>query len=120
MLVLPHTNRFRVNLYQLCQWVHQSSAYGHGTTHGDVVVGKLVPCNFRGRIDGSSLLADDKYLHIAVEALMLQELFRLAAGSSVTYGYGIYFIGLHHHLQFGECLLLLADWRVGVDVLIME
>ena len=120
MLVLPHTNRFRVNLYQLCQRVHQSSAYGHSTAYGDVVVGKLVPCDFRGRIDGSSLLADDEYLYVAVEALMFQELLRLAAGCSVTYGNGIYLIRLYHHLQLGKCLFLLADRRVGVDVLIVE
>ena len=46
MLVLTHTDRFRINLNQLGQGVGQPPADGDGTAYRHIVTGKLIPCCF--------------------------------------------------------------------------
>ena len=69
MLVLSHSDRFGVYFHQFGQRIHQSAAYGYGSTHGHVVFRELVSGGFRGRVNGCSVLAYYKYLQFTVIAL---------------------------------------------------
>ena len=44
VLVLSHTDGLGIYLYQFCLGVGKATTDAHGTTHGDIVVGKLLAC----------------------------------------------------------------------------
>ena len=120
MLILAHADGLRVYLYQFGQWIHEAAGDRDRTTNGDVVVGKFFTGQLGGRIDGSPLLADNEYLHIAVETQVLQEVFRLTAGRTVTDGHGFDAVSFHHFLYLLCRFFRLADGRVRVNVLVVK
>ena len=120
MLVLADAYGFRVNLHQLGQRVHQSASDGYGAPNGDVVFGKLIAGDFRGRIDGRSLLADAKHLDVAPESLPFQEILGFPSCRPVADGYGVYTVGLYHLLDSPGGFLRLADGRMRIDVFVVQ
>ena len=76
MLVLADTDGLRIDLDQFRQRIHQPASDGDGPTDGDIIIGKLVTGRFGGRVDGSTLFADNKDLHGTVELLVRDEVFR--------------------------------------------
>ena len=90
------------------------------TTNGDVVIGKFFTGQFGGRIDGSPLLADNEYLHVAIETQVLQEVFRLTAGRTVADGHGFDAVSFHHLLDLLCRFFRLADGWVRVNVLVVK
>ena len=120
MLVLANADGLRVNLHQLGQRIHQAASDGYRAPHRDVVFGKLIAGDFRSRIDGRPLLADDKHLNVAVESLLFQEIFSFPSCRPVADGYGVYPVGFYHLLDFPGGFLRLADGWMRIDVFVVQ
>ena len=95
MLVLTHTDALRVNLHEFCQRVHQPATDGDGTAHGHILIGKLLAGDLGSRVDARAVLAHHIHAYtFFIIVGLLQDVARLAAGRSVTYGNGVDFIFL--------------------------
>ena len=119
MLVLADTDGLRIDLDQFRQRIHQPASDGDGPTDGDIIIGKLVTGRFGGRVDGSTLFADNKDLYGTVELLVRDEVFRFAAGSSVTDGDGLYLVSFNHFAEFRSRFSFFVYRRVRIDVFIV-
>ena len=64
MLILPDTNRFRIDFYQFRQRILQTSGNRCGTSLSHIKIRKLFRCQLAGRIDGSSCLIGDHILYM--------------------------------------------------------
>ena len=120
MLVLSDADGFRVDLYQFCQRVHQPATDRDCSTHRYVIIGKFIAGDLGCRINGSSLLADYEDRNLPVESLVIDEVFRLAAGCSVADRDGFNLIGFYHFAEFGSRFAGFIDRRVGIDVFIVQ
>ena len=96
MLVLADTDGLRIDLDQFRQRIHQPASDGDGPTDGD-----------------------NKDLHGTVELLVRDEVFRFAAGSSVTDGDGLYLVSFNHFAEFRSRFSFFVYRRVRIDVFIV-
>ena len=119
MLVLPDTDAFRIDLDQLGKRIHQAAADADGATDRHVIFGKLVAGDLGGGIDGRSVLADHKYLHLAVVADIGDELFRLAACRPIPDSDGVDSVCGDQLCHFGSRFAFFVLGRVRIDRFIM-
>ena len=108
MLILSHTDGFRVDFHQLCQWICQTAGDGHRTTHGDIVVGKLSTSHCRSGIDRSSVFAHQEngdfvpiHLSIRLRFQTAHQFFGFTSCRTITNRHGFYAILLRQFLQGG-------------------
>ena len=96
VLVLPHSYRLGIYLYQLGQWVHKAATNGNRPPDGDIIIGKLLAGHLRGRIYRGSGFGNDKYLYIFGKTdIIPDKILRLPAGGSVADGYSFNFVGIY-------------------------
>ena len=96
VLILSYTNTLRIYLHKLGKRVHKASAYGYSSTHRNVLIGKLLACCLRSRIDRSTVLANHKDINISAKSYLLQEGRRLTTCRTIAYSYCFYIILLYH------------------------
>ena len=58
VLVLADTDRFRVELHQLRQRIHETASDRDRASDGDIMVRELLSGNFASRVDRGAALAD--------------------------------------------------------------
>ena len=132
VLVLSYADTLRIDLYQLCQGIHQSAAYRDSSTHGDILVRELFSGNLRGRIDGCAILADGKDLWlrqfvflpgidiITTSQDVFDEIIGLTTGGAVADGDGLNLILLNHLLNSDGRLSPFVNGRMGEYGIMME
>ena len=120
VLVLPYSDGFGVNLYELGQGVHQATTDRDGTTHRNIIVGELIARHLRSRVDGSTILAHHEDLQRAVVTLRGDKLLSLTAGRTVTNGYGLYLVLLHQACQLASSTSIVRLGRMGKYRFIMQ
>ena len=88
MLILAHTDGFRVDLYKLCQRVLNTSCDGCGTSLSHIEIRELFCCKLACRIYGSSCLVGDHILNFFRDFLKKfhDDLLGLSGCGSVSYG----------------------------------
>ena len=120
MLVLTYTDGFRVYFHQFSQRVHQSAGDGYSSAHCDVVFRKFITRNLGCRVNGSPLLAYNKYLNFLPEGLVFQKLFCFTTCRSVSYRYGFYMVSFYHLLYFRHSFCGFVYRGMRVDILIVQ
>lgn len=63
MLVLSDTNGFRIDFYQLCEWVLQAARHGCGTSLPDIKLREFFGCQLAGRVYGGTGFVYDDVLY---------------------------------------------------------
>ncbi|MNC17391.1 hypothetical protein D3C75_652680 [compost metagenome] len=87
MLILAHTDRFRVDFHQFGQRVLQTTGDRHGTTQGDIQVREFKCGQLRRGVNRRARFADDHLLGGHFRELFLQieeEALGLAGGGTVA------------------------------------
>ena len=102
MLVLSNADALGVDLNQFAERIHKASAYAHGATHGDIVVGELAACHIAGAIYAGTGFANADSDDLTVEVAPLHHLFGLATGGTVAYGDGLDLERLDKSLKLGH------------------
>ena len=120
ILVLPHSERLRVNFHKFSKRVHQPSAYGNSTPYGHIIFRKFLPCHFGCRIDGCPVLTHSKDFHTSRFGHPLYELLSLTGSSAVAYGYDLDSVLSNHrgHRSYG--LNLVIDRRMREYGFVMQ
>ena len=87
VLILADANALGIDLHQLSQRVHETTADADGTTHGDILIGKLLAGCLRRGIDARSVLTH----HIGRHAGNLAEdVGRLTRAGAIAHRDGLY------------------------------
>ena len=120
MLILTDSQRFRVDLHQLCQRVHQPAADGNRTAHGHVFVRKLLAGHFGRGIDGRPILAHGKDLDRFRQPHAAHEILRFARSRSVADGNHFNLVFFHHRGKGRDGFNFLILWRMREDNLMMQ
>ena len=119
MLILAHTDGFRVDLYKLCQRILNSSCDGCGTSLSHIEIRELFCCKLACRIYGSTCLVGDHVLNFFRDLLekFHDNLLGLSGCSSVSYGNQGYVIFTDEFFQgFLGCTDLgLVGWRCWIN-----
>ena len=120
MLILPHSDALGIDLHQLSQRVHQSSADRNRSTHRHILIRKLLTGNLRGGIDRGSILTYHIDIYRMLKIYLVQPLTGFPACRSVAYRHGLYLILAHHTLHGSSGLHTLAAGRMRIDDLMMH
>ena len=120
MLILPYTDCPRLDFHQFGKRVDEAAAYRHRSAHSDVFVGKFIARHFRSRVYRRSVLADNKYAHVAVVAQRTEKTLCFAARRSVSESYGVDAVCFY---EVGNLLCShggFVAWRCGVDHVVVQ
>ena len=107
MLVLSHTDTFRVYLNQLCQRILQSASKGHGTSCSNIKVRIFLCSQLGSRIYRSPRLVYDCILNVVAFFFnkVSHNLFRFSRCGAVSYYNNICVILLYDFLEHSFCTL---------------
>ena len=88
MLVLSDTNGFRVDFYQLCEWVLQAARHGCRTSLSDIKLRKLFGRQLAGRVYGGTgfVYNDVLYGYRNLFEKLYDDLLGFAGSSTVSKG----------------------------------
>ena len=120
MLILSHTDALRVNLHQLSQRVHQSSADTYGTTHGDILIREFISGNLRSRVNRSTIFADHIDIHRVWITYFVQPVAGFTACRTITHSHRLHLIHLHHALDGSSSLIFLITRRMRINDFVMN
>ena len=120
VLVLANPDRFRVDLYQFCQWIHQSPADGYGSPDGHILIREFLPRRIGCRINRCAALADHHQLNIFWEIEASNKSFRLPSPCPVPDGNGLYAESPAHLKNLGACIGSALFGLEGINRLSVE
>ena len=110
MLILSYTDRFRIDLYQLRQWVLQSSCNRSRTSLSHIKVWKFLCCQFTCGIYGSACLICDHILYFFWNFFQKfhDNLLRFSGSCSISHRYQFNMILCDQFFQYFLCRLDLS------------
>ncbi|MNJ36469.1 hypothetical protein D3C77_312590 [compost metagenome] len=103
MLVLSYSDRFRFNLYELCQRILQPSRNRHRAAFSDIQIRKLLLRQLRSRINAGSRLVHDQIHQLRIIPIgnnFCDELLRLAGCRAVADNNKLYAIFIDQFIDF--------------------
>ena len=120
VLVLAHTDGFRVDFHQFRQRIHQPPSDRHRTPHRYIVIGKLLAGRLRRRIDGSAVLvhginADRLPVAGNRKPQIPYQPFGFAAGRPAAHGDGFDPVIPHHAPDRFARFVIPVLRRMGID-----
>ena len=120
MLILTHTDRFRINLNQFCKRILYTSCNGSRTSLSHIKVREFLCSQFACRIHRCSCLICDNILHLFFRDFfehIHDHLLRFAACCTVSYGNKGYSVFLDHSFYsiLGSTDLFLSSRSCGIN-----
>ena len=118
VLVLPNADGFRINLHQLCQWIHEATPDGNGTSHREIMRWKFLPRSLGGGIDRGAGFIHHNNRHLRSD--LAHERLCFTPGSSIADS-DRFDLVLGNEIEKGACRLHHLNLpRGGVDDIVVN